>query len=183
LEEQERIMRHNLAVRQPLRHGPLLGWLLVACALAGGIGWGSALQARLAAAGRSLAAERARVARLQADLREAERTAAPRRRAQAIMAALDRDAVDPSVIRRLEPAAPRDAWLIGVDLARGRLSLDGRALGWRAAAGFAEALARVPGLANVQLMSLAASGAGGIGAYDFHITADAVGPGRGEALP
>ncbi|GEM_PF-3591920 len=174
-------MRHNLAVRQPFWHGPLLGWALVACALIGGLAWGGALDARLGALGRGVAAQRARAARLRVELREAERIAAPRRRAQAIMAALDRDAVDPAVLRRIEPAAPEDVWLTSADLARGRLAIDGRAVTWRSAAGFADALSRVPGLANVQLTSLQAAGSGRAG-YDFHITADAAGPAPAEAL-
>jgi Tfp pilus assembly protein PilN len=174
-------MKHNLAVRQPSRHGAVLGWFLVACVLAGGLAWGSALGAHLRATTRAIAAEDARLASLRADLREAERIAAPRRRAQAIMAALDRDAVDPAVLRRLEPAAPRDVWLTGADLARGRLLVDGQALAWRSAAEFADALSRVPGLTNVQLTSLQAHGSSG--GYDFHISAQAARPAPREALP
>jgi Tfp pilus assembly protein PilN len=173
-------MRHNLAIRQPYRHAALLGWLLVACVLAGGLAWGSALGARLGAATRELGAENARIAALRVELREAERIAAPRRRAQAIMAALDRDAVDPAVLRRLEPAAPPDVWLVGADLSRGRLLVDGQALAWRSVAAFADALSRVPGLTSVQLTSLQAHGASG--GYDFHISAQAAGPAPREAL-
>jgi Tfp pilus assembly protein PilN len=174
-------MRHNLAVRRPLRHGPLLGWLLVGCVLTAGLAWGSALGAHLRATTRAIAAEDARLASLRADLREAERIAAPRRRAQAIMTALDRDAVDPAVLRRLEPEAPGDVWLTSADLVRGRLLVDGQALAWRSVAAFADALSRVPGLTNVQLTSLAAHGAGG--GYDFHVGAQAARPAPREALP
>jgi Tfp pilus assembly protein PilN len=166
-------VRHNLAVRPPFKHAALLAWVLAACVAAAGLAWGGSLRSHLAAVTRAVQDERAMVARLQAELRDAEAVAIPRRRAQQIKAALDRDAVDPGLLRRIEPVTPSDVWLTSVDLARGRLLIDGDAVTWQSIASFADALSRVPGLANVQLTSLQARG-GEAGGYDFHVTADAL---------
>jgi len=173
-------MKHNLAVRQPFRQGPLLGGLLVLCVLAGGIAWASVLGTRLTAMTDAINTEGARIGELQGRLRDAERIATPRRQAQAIMAALNRDAVDPTILRRLEPAAPDDVWLVSANLSRGRLLIDGQALAWPSIATFAEALSRVSGLTNVQLNSLQARGDNG--EYDFHLSAIATEPVPQEAL-
>jgi len=173
-------MKHNLAIRQPFRHGTLLGWLLVAGVLAGGIAWGSVLGTRLNTLTDAINAESARIADLQVQVRAAERVATPKRQAQSIMAALNRDAVDPGVVRRIEPAAPPDVWLVSANLSRGRLLIDGQALAWQSIAAFANTLSHAPGLANVQLTSLQVHGGGG--GYDFHVSADATAPSPQEAL-
>lgn len=163
-------MRHNLAIRQPFRHSRSLSSLLAACLLSCLIIWGFALNARLAGAALALAAENARVALLQAELHEAEQVAAPRRRAIAILAALDRDAVDPAVIRRMESAAPPDVWLVSASVSRGHLLTSGRAVEWRSVAAFTEGLSHVLGLSHVELGSLQARGTAG--GYEFSIHAD-----------
>jgi len=173
-------MRLNLAVRPPYRHTTLLTWLVTVVVLVGSGAWGSAVSVRLAAARHALAGERVLVTGLQAQLRAAEVSAAPHRRAQAIAASLNRDAVDLTVLRRIESVAPADLWLTSADLARGRLVLNGQAISWTSAAAFTERLAHVPGVSQVELRSLQVRGRAE--GYDFTISAEAGRP-AGETLP
>ncbi len=163
-------MRLNLAVRPTFRQAPLVGWLAAGVVLVAAGLWISHTNANLASAVRTLQIERARLTELQAQAREAERVAAPRRRAQAIAAALNHDAIDPFVLRRIEAVTPADLWITTADLSRDRLSVAGSATTWQSAAEFAARLPTVPGLRAIELKSVQARGQHD--GYDFAITAE-----------
>jgi Tfp pilus assembly protein PilN len=163
-------VRHNLVAHQPFRYSRLLSTAFAVSVLAGSIITANSLDTRLLAIKRALLIESRNIVTLRGQLRVAEQIAAPRRRALSIAAAVDRDAVDPAVVRRIESVAPPDVWLVSLDLSRHQFLLSGRAIEWRSIAAFTEGLSHVSGLTHVELGSLQARGSAG--GYDFNIRAD-----------
>jgi len=172
-------MRHNLALRPPLRHAVLGGWLVFVAVLAALVIRSTMLGTALADTTARIASEQQMAASVQQQLALAQRRAAPRLRAAAVRDTLQSDAIDPGVLRRVERAIPADVWLVTADLGHGHLTLDGRALRWQDVAGFADALQRVPGVTDPEISSVGQWQAAG--EFGFHIVAAATGPGTAGA--
>ena len=168
-------MRYNLALRPQNTLLALLAWLTIPAVFIAIGWWWTALGAGVAQTADDIAHVDHQVQVLQNALAEMNRRAEPRRRALALRQELNRYAIDPGVLRRMETAAPDDVWLTSADLSGGRLTLDGRALSWSDIARFVTGLAATPGVTDVALTSVSARGAGQD--YDFHVLARLIEPG------
>lgn len=109
------------------------------------------------------------VATLDRTATEAERRAAPYRRAAQIASALQRQAIDPSILRSLEPRIPPDVWFTGITITPTILAADGRSLTVDDIASAVVSLGAAPGIAAARVTVVTRSRDG---TYQFHVAAD-----------
>lgn len=162
-------MRHNLWI--PDRAKPLgnMLWALAVVVAVFVITYSAVLRHQAAALHGNVSVMQMRVASLRVQVAQADTRVAPFRQAAEIAAELDQEAVDPSLLRRLESGVPDDVWFVGVTLSRNIMGIDGRSLEMGDVARTVAAVRKTPGIASAEVTVVTKSAEGW---YTFHLAAE-----------